>query len=36
MRELKPNPCLKCEERYIGCHGKNEDGTCQAPAQFRR
>lgn len=27
MRELKPNPCLNCEERYIGCHGKNEDGT---------
>lgn len=27
MRELKPNPCLKCEERYIGCHGKHPDGT---------
>lgn len=23
--ELKP--CLRCAERYIGCHGKNEDGS---------
>ena len=28
MRELKPNPCHKCtDKRFIGCHGKNEDGT---------
>ena len=27
MRELKPNPCLNCEERYIGCPGKHPDGT---------
>ena len=28
MRELKQNPCLHCtDERFIGCHGKNEDGT---------
>ena len=28
MRELKPNPCLNCtDKRFIGCHGKNEDGT---------
>lgn len=28
MRELKPNPCHKCtDKRFVGCHGKNEDGT---------
>lgn len=27
MRPMKDKPCFKCEERYIGCHGKNEDGT---------
>ena len=26
-RNAELKPCLNCAERYIGCHGRNEDGS---------
>lgn len=28
-------PCLNCEERRVGCHGKNEDGQWRCEAWGR-
>lgn len=26
-RNAELKPCLHCTERYVGCHGRNDDGS---------